>query len=101
MRFILSLVLVLGAGATAAFAADSAPAKETAKDAKAVNTTCVMCGKDVDAKITPIAAKTTAGKDVMIGCCSESCATEVKKNPNQYADDAVLNRQWKKDVKVK
>lgn len=99
MRFMLILALITGAGA--AFAADPAPAKEAAKDAKAVNTTCVMCGHAVDDKISPIAGKTTDGKEVMIGCCSATCAAEVKKNPDQYADDAVLNRPWKKDVKVK
>ncbi len=37
----------------------------------------------------------------MMGCCSDGCATEIKKNPDQSADAAVSNKAWKKEEAVK
>ena len=84
----IAIALALALGASSLFSADDA-------SAKAVNTVCVACGAPVDAKVAPVAAKTKEGKDVLIGCCSDKCAAEVKKNPAQYADAAVMNKAWK------
>ncbi len=100
MRIALILALTLAGSSLFAEAAAPGAAKE-ASAKPAVNTNCVACGKPVDAKLAPIAGKTKEGKEVMMGCCSEGCATEVKKNADQYADAAVANKAWKKDEAAK
>lgn len=102
----IALILAMAFATTSAFAeaaagADAPKADAPKADGKAVNTVCVACGKPVDAKVAPIAGKTKEGKEVMIGCCSDACATVVKKDPAKYADSAVANKAWKADVPVK
>lgn len=102
MRF--ALIMALTFAGTSLFAEAAAGASDKGKEASAkaaVNTNCVGCGKPVDAKVAPIAGKTKEGKEVMMGCCSDACATEVKKNPDQFADAAVANKAWKKEDAVK
>lgn len=103
MRLIAILALVAfssGAAFAEAAGGGAAPAP-AATDSKAVNNVCVACGMAVDAKVAPVAGKSKESKEVMMGCCSDKCATEVKKTPDQYVESAIQNRAWKKEEKVK
>lgn len=99
MRFALALVMAFAT--TSLFAEAAAPAAGAAVSTAAINSVCPLDGAKIDAKVAPVAGKTKEGKEVMMGCCSEGCATEVKKNADQYADAAVANKAWKKDEAAK
>lgn len=87
MRLVPLLALTLVAGS--AFAEDAKPAAP----ATAINTVCPVGGDKVDPKLAPIAAKTTDGKEVMIGICCAGCDKAIAKEPAAYADAAVANRK--------
>jgi hypothetical protein len=84
---VLCLALSLAAGAAGAEADTPKPAKPP------VNTICPVDGAKVDPSIPPIAGKTKEGKTVMIAVSSAACAEKVRAKPEDYADDAVANRQ--------
>ncbi len=85
----LLLALSLTFASFSAFAEDAAPAAT----ATASNTVCPCDGKAIDKSVAPIAAKTSDGKDVMIGACCNDCAAKIKADPAKYADAAAKNQQ--------
>ncbi len=92
----LLLALVLSSASVSAFAEDQAPAPATT--ATATNTLDPVDGKPIDKAIAPISAKTSDGKDVMIGSSSNDNAAKIKADPAKYADAAAKDQMVKDDA---
>jgi hypothetical protein len=92
----LLLAIALGFASISAFAEDAAPAPTAT--ATATNTVDPVDGKPIDKTIAPIAAKTSDGKDVLIGASSNDNAATIKANPAKYADAAAKDQQFKDDA---
>ncbi len=104
MRYLVMSALALAFASAPVFAEAAGGASDKGKEmsTKAFNTTC-CCGKPVDAKVAPVEAKSADGKTVMIGCCSDACATEVKKDPAKALEklQSAGKGEAKKDEKSK
>ncbi len=61
--------------------------------AKAVNTVDPVTGAAVDEKIAPVSAKTSDGKDILIGISAADSADAIKKDPAKYATAALANKK--------
>ncbi len=94
MRLLLAIALAFAS--VSAFAEDQTPAP--AATVAATNTVDPVDGKPIDKTIAPIAAKTSDGKDVMIGASSNDNATKIKADPAKYADAAAKDQVVKDDA---
>ncbi len=97
MRFAAVAVALVLATSVSAFAEDNdkevKAAEHKAVDGKSVNTIDPVTGDKVDAKITPIEAKTKDGKVILIGASSADSAAKIKKNPDSFVDAALANKK--------